>query len=81
MISYDLFHPNHVIPSTKFISAFMEGPNLGESKMLMKLLTVSGQVFILYYRITDTGIQVQNVHVLKSLFKSFIQSTPITTAF
>ena len=81
MFSDDFFHPNHVVPTIKFVSAFMESSNLGKTEMLMELFTVPSQIFILCYGITNAGIQVQNAHLLKSMLQSFIQRTSIAMAF
>lgn len=47
MFSNDLFHPDHVIPTAKFIAAVMELSHLFKSQMAVELGAVFRKVFIL----------------------------------
>ena len=41
VVTRRLFHPNHAVPSAKLVGALMKFSDSSESKMPMKLLTVS----------------------------------------
>ena len=53
MLTYDLLHPDHIVPTAELISAFMKFPDLCISEMFMKFGTVLRQILILRRRISD----------------------------
>ena len=55
MRSNHLFHPDHIIPTAKFITTMTKSSYRLKSKMSMELLTVFCQIFIFLLRIADTG--------------------------
>ena len=60
----DLFHPHHIVPAAELVAAVAEGAAQRKTEMRVELGAVFGQVFVLYLREADAGIQVQNAHIL-----------------
>ena len=58
MLADGFLHPHHVVPLAEFIGAVMEFAHVFEAKMLMELHAVLRQVFILNFRIGDTGVEI-----------------------
>lgn len=73
MFSDHFLHPDHVIPSSEFVSALVEFPYQPVSHVGMKLRTVLRQIFIFRLRIADTGIQVRDVLCPGNFFHRLIQ--------
>ena len=73
MLANNLLHPDHVVPSAKLVPTLMEAANLGKPSMGVEISAVGGQVFIRYIGIPDTGIQIQDAHVLKRRFQGRVQ--------
>ena len=63
MFPDELFHPDHIVPSFKFISAVIEFSYKPVSLMTMELYAVSVKVFIFFLRAGYTG-----VHIKKAIF-------------
>ena len=72
MAAKELFHPDHVVPSAKFISAPAELPRQVEAKMGMKFRAVSGEVFVFCFRISNAGIEVLDILGHTERFQSLI---------
>ena len=68
-----LFHPYHVVPPFKFISALKKLSNHPVSKFFVKMHTVQSQVFVLLLRICDTGIQIQNMLCSQRFLQGSVQ--------
>ena len=73
MRSNHLFHPDHIIPTVKFITTMMKSSYRLKSKMSMELLTVFCQIFIFLLRIADTGVYIKNPHTAQLIYQCFIQ--------
>ena len=58
MSSDYLFHPNQIIPTTKFVAAFMKFPYFYKSQMCMEIRAVSVEIFILCFRTGNRGVQI-----------------------
>lgn len=56
MFPNDFFHPNHIIPSPKLISAFVKFANFRIAQMCMEISTISIKIFISFFWIANTGI-------------------------
>lgn len=56
-----LFHPDHIVPVIEFIAALIKFPNKPVTQMLMKEYAVSGQIGILCFRISNAGVQIENM--------------------
>jgi len=48
-------HPDHIVPSAEFVSAFMKFAHHGIAQVLMELDTVVVQIFIVHLGACDTG--------------------------
>ena len=68
MISNTLFHPDHIVPPAKFVTAFVKFTYQPVSQMLMVLDTVSGEILVLNNGAANTCIQVGDVLQYQSLF-------------
>lgn len=66
--SDNFFHPDHIIPAAKLISAFAKFSDFFKAKMGVKLSAVFVEILIFHFRITNTGIQIQNAHIFKLRF-------------
>ena len=55
-------YPDKMIPTIELISALMEGSDLCEAHMRMKIGAVSRQVFVFPFGISDAGIQIKDAH-------------------
>ena len=58
MFSDKFFHPDHIIPASKLVSALMKCTHHMIAKPLMEMHAVLGQIFIIYLRIAYTGIDI-----------------------
>ena len=58
MLSNDLFHPNHVVPTIELLAALMEMSNCLVAQVFMEADTIQRQVFVLRIDEGDTGIHV-----------------------
>ena len=67
------FHPYHMIPGIKFISAFMEFSNHGIPHMGMKFHTVFCQVLIFFFRIGNAYIQINDILSTAQRFHGLIK--------
>ena len=56
MFGNKFLHPDHVIPSAEFISAFVKFTDHTVTKMFMEGGTVFGEIFVFNVRVADTGI-------------------------
>ena len=68
-------HPDHIIPSVEFITAFIEFSYQAVTHVSVEFYAVFIQVFIFCGGISDAGIHVQDSLFLKSLFKGVMKFT------
>ena len=57
----DLFRPDHMVPAAELAAAVIKFPYDLISQMLVKFSAVSGQIFVFFFRIADTGVEVCDV--------------------
>ena len=62
-----------MIPSAELTAAVMKLACFGIAHAGMEIHTVPGQVFVLGFRIADTGIEVQNPHLFQGIFQRPVQ--------
>ncbi len=72
----DLFHPDHMIPAAELISALPKFPSLCKSESGVKPSAVLVQIFILCFRISDAGVEIQDPHLFQPCFQGFIEHSP-----
>ena len=73
MTSKHFLHPDHMIPSAELTAAVMKLACFCIAHAGMEIHTVPGQVFVLGFRIADTGIKVQNPHLFQGIFQRPVQ--------
>ena len=74
MFTYHLFHPYHIVPSSKFISALMKFSDHLIAHMSMKLDTVFRQIFVFLLRISDAGVKVEKMLLSGNPFDFLIKT-------
>ena len=72
LLAYNFFHPYHIVPAVKFITAFMKRPHLDKSHARVKMFAVFGEIFVLCYRIAYTSVKISDVHFGEFCFKFFV---------
>ena len=73
MFTYLFFHPDHIIPGMKFISALVKFSDQTISHMRMKFNTVVIQMWIFFWSTGDAGIHVENSLSLQGVLQSVVQ--------
>ena len=81
MLSQVLFHPYHIIPAGKLISALIKFTHKAIPEMFMEPDAVSGQVFVLCLGTGDTGIQIDDTLQGEGLFQRQVQFFPDALSF
>ena len=71
-----LFHPYHIVPSSKFISALMKFSDHLIAHMSMKLDTVFRQIFVFLLWISDAGVKVEKMLLSGNPFDFLIKTSP-----
>ena len=79
MLSDEFFHPDHVIPAVKLITALMENSNHRITQFFMKQHAVLRQIFIFRLWISNAGIDILHILLLQRFLQPFIQQ-PADTA-
>ena len=73
MLAYKLFHPNHVVPLSEFITAFVEMCAYYISKCLVKFYTVRSEMLIFCVGICNAGIQIQYSLCFEYILKTIVK--------
>ena len=58
MLSYELFHPDQVVPAVELVAALMEFSHHAVSKVFMEFGAVFGEMFIFVIRVSDADVNV-----------------------
>lgn len=74
MLPNDFLHPDHVVPSPELVAAFVKLADHGIPLTRMKPNAVFCQIFIFRFRVSDAGIQIQDMLGAGNLFQRGIES-------
>ena len=80
MLPDDLFHPDHIIPASEFVTALIKFTDQTIPDMCMVILAVAGQILILYLRHTDACLHIQDSHSPAHSLQRAVQLSSHTTA-
>ena len=73
MLSDHFLHPDHMIPSSKFVTTLSEFSDQTIPQMLMELLTVLCQIFIIHLGIADARIQIDDILRFQRILQCLIK--------
>ena len=81
MSADDLFCPDHVIQRPELAAAVIKFPYDLISQVLVKLSAVSGQIFVFFFRIADTGVEICDVLCPGDSFQSVVKFSFLSPFF
>ena len=68
------FHPDHIIPTVKFIAAFMKRSNHCVPHVTVKFHTVMSQIVVFITLPGNTGIGIEYILEAQALFKGRVKA-------
>lgn len=80
VLADDLLHTDHIVPAAELVAAVVEGAREGEAKMGVELGTVFCEVFVLFLRVADAGVEVQDAHPLEPVGQRLVEGTAQSAA-
>ena len=81
MFADHFLHPDHVIPFIELVATLLKCSHKFIPQMFMKMHAVVGQMFILLFRISNTGIEITDMLFLENLLECLVLKFSSAAAF